>query len=726
LPARNELELHDLQSPILVLADKVQRLNPAEWSSGDVFLAALEKASELRGIILPLELAASGTKRQQLWGIDLLNWLRWSAKEPVCDVPILAVAWQSLASVLRKRPNLLLVAEGCRFARLPTQDEITSFLNAARSRSGSLETCSRTVREKVARVGVAEAARISHHDLANDYYAAYRLWAAYRFALGQIKSPSTNLQAESDRARLENEKLDCVKQTRIKMKQPWFKQYQASLSEVEIPAYPHFGLPESLLRRHVERGLPPTTRILLVDDEFDRGMAEVLLQVLFRQSRFTKTVAGEWVYSESVADGAFKARLVCVKDASLARNWLIKWGELPVDDPTSITTSWKRWLENWIKELGWKDFPPPGLSAESILERDRTAFAAAWGKALPLDDDVASPKKMTTIVLLDLRLSREKSERTYVTRELPSVKLRSDIKAHKGDLPVILFTASRQATNYAEIMSDAGPIDGWLCKEAPDIPEDDKNSRNALDYLLGRIYLYSTVGSWYRETMDWSPEKKSEYSAMYDDPKREEYLAVVTENADSLYELAESGNFAKRAGERPFWGVIQELVDYPEPYTRLIQRLVARRVVIASLLFTAEVKDSLPKWNVEKFAGLIRGAKIAETAKYPSDVVNFRRDLWLASYREEELLGLLLREEHAWLLRKFASTPMHAILGRAIPLSTETARPSQASSVGQRGQFSTIPSPRGSREKGEHATVKPQQKTRSSAVRKPQRSRTKK
>src|SRR5712691_309571 len=119
ISVKSEFPLQDVQSPVLVLADSLHHLEPTEWSTGEAFVKALERESGLKAVILPLELSNVTAKRQQLWGVDLLNWMRWSVKEPVCDLPVLCLAWQPLVSILRKRSNLLLISEGCRFARLP-------------------------------------------------------------------------------------------------------------------------------------------------------------------------------------------------------------------------------------------------------------------------------------------------------------------------------------------------------------------------------------------------------------------------------------------------------------------------------------------------------------------------------------------------------------------------------------------------------------------------------
>jgi len=104
--------------------------------------------------------------------------------------------------------------------------------------------------------------------------------------------------------------------------------------------------------------------VLLVDDEFDKGVADTLLQVLFRQTAFTVQYQEQAVYSSKQNDVA-KARFVCVKTAEAARNWLRYWGDLPFSEEAldAMSRGWVharrtndecRTFGDWLLGLGIK------------------------------------------------------------------------------------------------------------------------------------------------------------------------------------------------------------------------------------------------------------------------------------------------------------------------------------------------------------------------------------
>src|ERR1039458_2383618 len=86
--------------PIRIYADRAEESAPEDLSDHMTWRAAL--ANDVRGLVLPLELAIRPHFRQDLRGLDVLEWTRF-AGERFRDLPVLAVAWQDLESILRHR-----------------------------------------------------------------------------------------------------------------------------------------------------------------------------------------------------------------------------------------------------------------------------------------------------------------------------------------------------------------------------------------------------------------------------------------------------------------------------------------------------------------------------------------------------------------------------------------------------------------------------------------------
>jgi hypothetical protein len=383
-------------------------------------------------------------------------------------------------------------------------------------------------------------------------------------------------------------------------------------------------------------------------------MAEVLLRVFFRTTIFTKKIESEWVYSEhtdAVSPSSRKARLVCVKDAERARYWLAKWGEL---DLGQSVLGFQSWYRNWAEILGGSQ-PSRGLKGQdpqTALERASQAFAPGTGGSEVLDNDAAAPVRMTTVVLLDLRLEKKGLGPIYAVRDLPSVRLRAEIKEQKPSLPVIIYTASRQAMNFAEIMEDATELDGWLCKEAPDMKEDDQNSKRAFQYLLARVHLFAAASAWYREELKWEPNAKIAYGNMFDSEYRDPCLRYVGQKATELFQMVKDDKFGVEieATRKAFLGFIQEKVQFPQ-FSDVIAILIARRVAVGTLLHTARVEKGVMQWSGSEFITCLRGGYWAKMAKddAPYRAVNFRRECWLGRHEPDKLINLLLTEEVEWL-----------------------------------------------------------------------------
>lgn len=675
------------ESPLFIFPHELKSVAVTNWSSGEHWVETLGAASPL-GIVLPLELRVVQPNpqwRQNLWGMDLLFWLRWSARDEIRFLPVLALAWEALHMLLRRRADLLLTTRGTWVAQLPVHKEITHFIRQVRE--GTAERCNRQALSVSSRGAIGEAANRTRHELANDHYAAYRLWTGYLSALKAISPVSKAVQKEITRA--SGESLECTRRVLPKIRQPWYRQLQEST--LEAPAYPSVAGGNNVVRRHVESGLGDV-RILFVDDEYDKGMGEALLRILFGAHQFTVVSGGQSVYSVSNPLHSAKARFVCVKNVGQALCWLIKWGKLPYDVLRSsdeekeeeirpTIEEFRRWYEDWAAHLGYAagEYNKPdfssyidedfrGVKLPEPLRRCKAIFTRKEGHndILCLDDDLTPPRYMKTIILLDLRLEHSLPERTYSPRKLASVRFRELVMAHQGDdpIPVIIFTASRQAINYAEVMSSAGRIDGWLCKEAPDVPANDENSKNAVHYLLSHLYTISAVDAGYRDEMEWASEQKQEYEEFWNAKGRVARLQQIAVKASDFLREIRSGKFAQgmEYGVRAMKQVRSQLVlSGFGPYEKLGQILVARRVGVATLIETAKIDKGGLEWDVPEFARLLHKQPEKRAFKRPNEIINFNDELRLHSYTPK-LLRQLFPEEYQWLLEQEFSAEKKRII----------------------------------------------------------------
>lgn len=641
------MEILDYQfdTPLLVEPEKLTLLAPDDWESGEAWLRALSRPQHLCGIVLPLELESKAHFRQEAVGVGLLDWLRWSADEPICRVPVLAVAFQPLEALLQRTLNLLLVSSGTEFARLPeSRVRLNAFVEAVRGSGAHKLWADRSDLDRLAATSNDAAAQISYHDLANDYYCASRLWAGYKAALSAAQHEFNGAIADSIGRELNRTEQNRFSWEEEKVKpllrQPHVRQYLAAARKrLGAPLYPSVPKAEQVIRRHVESGLPPTTRILLVDDEFDKGLGEVLLQILFRQSEFSaQNEDGECVYSEESSRGERWARMVCVKTADAAIHWLAYWGEVDYTECSEWPFRIERqdWLRTWAKAL---NVPDQGkFDAIDILGENR---------ACRIDSPRARPKGVNTVVLLDLRLEPTEQRETYDPEGLRSVQFRRLIKRQEKSLPVIMLTASRQAMTYAVVMDDADRADGWLTKEGPDTPPDDKNSARATHYLLERLHLFACVQEWYRDELLWEPEWKLEYAKWRGAPLWKERQSHVDAVSTQLFSSIQQVEFQEKHK------YVAAGLGWADEHTKggasIERTLIARRVVVAALLLTANWQSDQPRWNPDAFNAFIPGKEGRRNVKAVYDVVkNFRVKLWLVSTKPK-LVSMLLPEEYKWL-----------------------------------------------------------------------------
>jgi len=609
--------------------------DPACWQSDLAWISALEELEDLPdAIVIPLELASPGRNRQDLLGYELLCVLRWSSSEALRGRPVLLAAWQPLQDILRKKTDVLVVRPAVEFTRLP--EAVLRLPDSLRDvGEGRIPPATS---DEIAEVSAADeqASRVSYHDLANDFYAAYRIKKGYVALLRKAKENGV-CEAESEFYALSKVRYKWEDNVEAKLQSPLIRRFQASRSNLRAPRYPVIDESLEILAYHLQHGLPAGTRVLLVDDEFHKGSAEVLLRVLFRQSHFTKQLNDQWVYSEQAPKGPQDcwARFVCVRSAELARNWLAYWDKITGDD-IDQSPSWEDWLARWDGELN-----PNAKRREHPLDPEDVF---SQGLEFVLDRHSAGPRIKSTMVLLDLRLEPVRNA-LYSIKDFSSYGLRRTIKSEKPDLPVIMFTASRQILNFAELLDSSTDIDGWFIKEGPDIPvdSDDANSANSVAYLLERLHLYATLRGWYRASFAWDAERKLAYARLVHSNQADAVFSEVTRLSDRLLQqILREGSAAEKTGT--YLGFIQERV--PSTPFPVSQTLVARRVALAALLWTADMTPAGPEWNTDAFVRLLPGRPIKKVVKWVYDKLNFNQVLWM---RSSGILSQLLREEIDWL-----------------------------------------------------------------------------
>ena len=579
-----------------------------------------------------MELPGPGGRRGELWGIELLRWLRWSGSDSVRLLPVLAVAWQPLEVILRRKHELLLVSAGTRFVRLPDVmdgqpsiiDHFAQHVRAEPSKWGA----SKEDIDQLAGGSIGEAARLTHHDLANEGYSACRLWAGYVRALRDAGGARPGRGLTQKIAWAQGLRFPWQDELRRRQRQPAFQQFQIARRALPPPQYAPIQEAERIVQEHAVRGLPPALRLLLVDDEFDKGLADALLRVLFGDVEFTSSgpEGREWVYAEASGEGQNNrwVRFACVKNTTTAIHWLKHWREVDSSGDVQLSTTHDSWLDAWAS---------PGLGVTQLEK---------------IDSHTAPPARPITVILLDLRLSREQPEAAYDPDDFESLVFRRAVKDQRPNVPVIMLTASRQALNYAVAMADAGSQDGWLTKEAPDVPLDDVNSSRAVHYLLERLHLFSLAGEWYRTELGWTSEQMIEFNRLWQRPDRESLLEAVQQKAQELFQGARENRCPPIDRGVRFFGFIKSAM--PTPQCSVMPRLVARKLAIACLLVTADWSNGEPSWSPHKFQGMLPQGPDGKEKNVSGiyHVVNFTRDLWIPG--RESPLNRLLAEEYEWLL----------------------------------------------------------------------------
>ncbi len=645
-----------------------------DWEDGESLACALsEFGGDTLGLVLPLELKTASHWRQSLFGLELLEWLRFSGKMPggINLIPVLAASWQPLQDVLRQRFEPLIVSHGCLFTRLPEamekgNEKLSDFVRNVRGDElfTYRERQENLIRFALGRSDAAEA--LTHHELANDYFAAWRLWVGYLKAVEDAthrRTKSVN-GANAIREMLKSTReitFSWQNELNRKIDSPYFRQFCLAKKSIRVAPYRPVESAADLVALHAEHGVSPNTRILFIDDEFDLGLAEVLLQILFgrpgdKKLEFTTNGPAdeEWVYSEPAARRTRKiqgddcwARMVCVKDTCAAALWLEHWGFADLFEPRrkkapKITAHKTRseWIDDWAKFMG-----VPAKNAESMDD------VLGYSPNKNLDARHARPKPVNTLIILDLRLKRQKPDDESAF-EKESVRFIDALTHQQAEIPILILTASRQINIYTEIIEGdrtmqarTFPID-WLMKEAPDAMFDEVKSSHPVHRLLDFIHISARFNKWYRPSIVWDYKRKVEYQVMRDSGYSEGCLNSVSQRADKYIEKLGDESFRDKNKRRKLLGsVIEDGGNYK---FKIESRLVARRVAIWALLQTSNWAGQAPLWDADRFHQKLSCQAIRQPVKFPSDVLNFNTDLYLYTYLPVLLDGLL-KEEYDWL-----------------------------------------------------------------------------
>jgi len=406
---------------------------------------------------------------------------------------------------------------------------------------------------------------------------------------------------------------------------------------LEFPCYPLIPEDEAadLLEAHVLGAIPSSLRILMVDDCFQKGLADTLLNILFPGHIFSAQKDHEWVYAEKVGTKRW-ARFVCVDSVARARCWLLRWGELTMPSSEVDWNEFLEWSEGWLGHAPrWENYKHFRGSPDQF----------------EFDDKNAEPKKTHTALILDLRLGDRKLDHSYRLDDLSSIKLRRQIRSASPQTPILMFTASRQALNFAQAMGKDWEVDGWLIKESPDIKADPQNSANAALYLLKQVHLLLGEKEWYRDEMNWCFGDRLRYSrwrrsVAFEDDLQDLHLVVAVE----LEEIA-SGAYTQ--SKFPRHNEYQR-TKTPSGWSE-VQRVIFNRMIITgAVLLSASGGPEKLTVNWPDLLNLLPFRKYKKATFKRGDRLHafhelqvFSTTAWIAP--EDGILRSLLDHELAWL-----------------------------------------------------------------------------
>lgn len=433
------------QELLFVTNDDAIRISPGEIPGSDRggFCRALMNrlasepwAAELRGIVIPLEIRVQAFEYQEMLGLDILEWIRWyefpyvepERRDALHRAPALVVAAQSMAKVLTRRPNLLLTSPGTSFALLPCSDRVAQFIERVRDRNSASEAIPASLQLSPG-ASLQQVLQQTHHDLANEGFAAHRLLVGYDRLLTELGELGTQ-QAVEIRDAIRSECLDLpwFRATADRAAAPAVQQYEALFRRHQTP--PSLSFDEdlelkqqkafcSLLKRHVTSA-PLEATVLLVDDDHASGAADAIRLVL-----------------HGGVTGAERAKVIPVDSIEAARATFMECMNAGKDSTQSKST-----LKKHTKS-----------------------------KSTPTN----------VVVLLDLRLVPE--DRAAPPSDWGSIRWLEELNDDWPAIPVLLFSATRSLAVY-QAATRVHPDVQWLHKP---FPGDGASERASAGDLLWKV-----------------------------------------------------------------------------------------------------------------------------------------------------------------------------------------------------------------------------------------------
>lgn len=356
------------QEMLLVLPEEILAvdLTAVEGTTAEVFCQTLvdslghyPPSCELRGIVLPLELRTKSFLFQEMLGLDILEWLRWysfsdtdaSVLNAVRHAPVLIFGAQSLGKALRRRPNLLLTSEGTQYVVAPNCERLTQFIDRVRRKDWqNLQPSDSSIKDALG-TSIQALLRKTHHDLANDGYAAFSLITGYLELLAQVGHADATKRVSQVAADCQN--LLWFQETRNKISLPMIRQYQALLGHHPTSPQRTFsdGDPDNalnieaplkrLILAHLAGALSDAS-ILLVDDDQAKGPTDAV-NLILNGKAFPAKPSVQVSWAESIEEAQSKLGTLVTNHSNILVMLDLR---LRPEDANAPAPSWDsvRWL----------------------------------------------------------------------------------------------------------------------------------------------------------------------------------------------------------------------------------------------------------------------------------------------------------------------------------------------------------------------------------------------
>jgi len=326
----------------------------------DGFIQQINSIVEgISGFVIPLEFSFQSDQLTHFDGITLLECLQVSDFK---EKPMLVYSWLTIETILRIRPSSALIAGNTFFKQMPfpLPEYMPKFL--------------RLKPDEQTQTSMAFSDLTStYHDMANDYYGAYRLWLGFKHA---ISIHAQSFMSDADALQSSQMERWWANKAEHFNSLP-YKSQQAKLQSLPItrPQYPdYFDKPQMLLGQHVKTGLDKKLRILYIDDEYHKGYSDVLRSMFFFKELFNQQLTnicpdsapetGD-IWGQTTADGDKNIRFVACSNVETAKHWLKDWGVLKLNPVEQ-----KQSLNDFMTRLAFFLNQTPQQQAKLILQLD--------------------------------------------------------------------------------------------------------------------------------------------------------------------------------------------------------------------------------------------------------------------------------------------------------------------------------------------------------------------